>query len=83
MQVENNWSDILSPNSIISYNHVFIQTCIGKFTISWKSWESDKGYCLETEKEFIGFYDSLDKAKSGFKIYIENIITELNDYTND
>jgi len=77
-ETQEDWSEPSPPNAYCPYDHVFIDTPLGRVQIEWKSWKKYPGYCAQIGDEFLGSYDNLDSAKNGGFAYISTKVKELN-----
>lgn len=87
------WSDPAPPTEGVSYyNHCYVETPIGRFTLEWKSWKgrktwnfpfeaeisdaSDGATCNGPDGSFICEYD-LEKAKRAVELHLEKVAREI------
>ena len=79
----NNWSKISKPNPNIRYDHIILETPIGKLTIEWKSWKEKPSYDIMLDELWIGVEYSLDDAKTNAISYISKIYYDLKVFLNE
>lgn len=74
------WSEERPPNKEIPYDHVVIDTPLGKGVIEWKSWKQSTTYTVYIGDEYVGNEVSLEDA---MKLVIDNVIQvgkKIDDY---
>ena len=76
------WSEVNKGNDNIHYDHVTLDTPLGEFVITWKSWKENPSYDLELEDKWIGVDYDLDQSKSRAKQYLLEKQEELHKFIN-
>ncbi|MGL5487877.1 MAG: hypothetical protein ACRDC6_16550 [Shewanella sp.] len=76
------WSESISPNERIRYDHCIAETPFGRFVVTWKGWKKyDSPTVDETPWDSFGGYPfiSVDAAKewcqSEFNLRVNNFIS--------
>lgn len=73
------WTTPSKPiEGISNYDHVILETPIGKAIIEWKSWKERESYDIWIDDKYLGYDDSLDKAKEIVHNYLKNKYEQLN-----
>jgi len=73
-----NWTEPKPPTEGESYyDHVSLETPLGKIMIEWKSWKMDPSYDVELNGEWILCVYNLEEAKQDSLNYIKNKCNEL------
>lgn len=74
------WSEPSPPNKYCPYDHVFMDTPLGRLQIEWKSWKISDSYCLLLNDNYIFSDTNLDQAKEHGLQVIKDKTKELNDW---
>lgn len=75
-----NWSEIKEPNKEVSYNHVILESPLGKFVIDWKGWKENPSYDIQLNDEWIGSEYDLETAKGFVNQYLVDKTNKLNEF---
>ena len=75
-----NWSEVKEGSKEIAYTHVKMQSPIGEFVITWKSWKLSPAYVVELNNEFIDVGYELEAAKKIAEQYLLSIHKALEEF---
>jgi enoyl reductase-like protein len=77
------WTTPSKPIEGISYyDHVILETPIGKAIIEWKSWKERESYDIYIDGSYLGCDYELDKAKEVVHDYLKNKFNMLQLFIN-
>ena len=76
------WSEPHKPNDNISYDYVTMDSPLGEFIISWKSWKETPSYDLELDGKWLSSDWDLTQCKSGARQYLLKIQEESYQFIN-
>jgi hypothetical protein len=73
-----NWTEPQKAKEGVSYyDHVILETPIGRAIIEWKSWKESDSYSLMIGENYVGDEFDLDEAKKLAKNYLKTKYDEL------
>ncbi len=71
------WSRESEPNTECRYTHVFVDTTIGRFTVTWKSWKTSPLYGVDLAGEYLHTLNTLEECKLYVNSYIHATVSGL------
>jgi hypothetical protein len=76
------WSEVRKPDEKCGYDHVFVDTPIGRITVEWKSWKEYDSYCIQCnslDHELWGFDNAftLEEAKQKAQARYTKLIYDM------
>lgn len=78
------WTEPSKPiNGISYYDHVILESPMGKIIIEWKSWKERPSYSIELGGLWIGAGDTLDEAKEIAETYLMNMAIKIKEFLDD
>ena len=73
-----NWTEPQKPKEGVSYyDHVILETPIGRGIIEWKSWKESDSYSITIGNDYVGEGCDLVEAKELAKTYLKSKYNEL------
>ena len=66
-----------AKDGVSYYDHVILETPIGRAIIEWKSWKEMDSYTLTIGSDYVGEGIDLDEAKELAKTYLKTKYDEL------
>lgn len=79
------WSEKLSPSKEIPYDHVMMETPLGKAVIEWKGWKQHPSYTVYIGETYIDeacYCESLEEAKKLVITFLQNASLMLTEFLN-
>jgi len=74
------WTEPNKPSILSPYDHVLIDTPIGRGIIEWSDKSMVSHYEIMIGNSCIGYENTLEQAKAAFKAHIEKTVTELQEF---
>lgn len=73
-----NWTEPQKAKEGISwYDHVILETPIGRAIIEWKSWKDSPSYDVQIGNDWVGCEYDLETAKELARVYLKTKYEEL------
>lgn len=81
--MKNNWTEERKPNNMCPYNHIILDTPLGKAVIDWKGWKENPIFELSIGGDWITNSDCLEDVKEYLEIYLIKMRDNLNDFLKE
>lgn len=74
---QTDWSEPRQPNKYCPYDHIFIDTPLGRIQIEWKSWKDYVSYTVHLNDAWVESCSTLEEAKEASFNLIKDKFNQL------